>query len=151
MQKDIKNSDKLPEELRTNYSRARKGSAVVENLKVAAALKLWFDRGYREIGFETPSDSGGKTFYVDVLAHDADGIIGVECASSAHFGWLRGRVAQLRACLPDDSYLVIIFPSNMDERVDRAVELADEVWVTGKDNLKVARMMFTSVFGGKLE
>jgi hypothetical protein len=89
-------------------------------------------------------------FYVDVLARDTDGMVGVECASSVNLGWLRRRVAQLRVCLPPDTYLVIVFPSSEGECADRAVELADEVWVTGKDNTKVARMMFTSVFG-KLE
>ena len=61
-------------------------------------------------------------------------------------GRLRRRVTQLRACLPADSYLVIIFPSNTGEHADRALELADEVWVTDKDNSKVERMMFISVF-----
>jgi hypothetical protein len=138
--------NKLPEELRANYEKhTRKGSAVVESLKVAAGLKLWVDRGYREVGFGVPSDFGGKTFYVDVLARDAKGMVGVECASSVHLGRLRRRVEQLRRCLPADSYLIVVFPFGVDESVDKAAELADEVWVTGKDG-KVARMMFTSVF-----
>ena len=57
---------KLPEELRANYnSSEHKCSAVVEGLKVAAALKLWVDRGYRAFGFGVESeDFGGKSFYV---------------------------------------------------------------------------------------
>jgi hypothetical protein len=145
--KDIKNlADKLPEELRTIYDRARKGSEVVERLKVAAALKLWGDRGYREVGFGVPCDFGGRTAYVDVLARDADDVVGVECVSRLHLGWLRWRIAQLRRCLPPDGYLVIIFPSNVDDKqVDKVVGLVDEVWVTGKDKTEVERMMFTSV------
>jgi hypothetical protein len=140
-------ADKLPEELRENYTNhARKGSAVVENLKVAAALKLWCDRGYRTVGFGVPCDFGEKTFYVDVLARDAGGMVGVECASHLHLDWLRRQVARLRRCLPPNSYLILVFPSTVAERVDRAVELVDEVWVTGKDNSKVEWMMFTSVF-----
>mgnify|MGYP005857229405 CR=1 FL=1 len=75
--KDTKNlANMLPEELRENYeSSEHKGSAVVEGLKVAAALKLWVDRGYREMGFEMSSDLGGKTFYIDVLAKDNERMV----------------------------------------------------------------------------
>mgnify|MGYP000942425871 CR=1 FL=1 len=70
--------EKLPKELRANYkSSERKGSAVVESLKVAVALKLWVDRGYRSMGFEVESEDDGKSFYVDVLAHNANGLVGV--------------------------------------------------------------------------
>ncbi len=150
LRKGIKNS-KLPEELRTNYRVNRKNSPVIEQLKIAAALKLWGDRRYRNIRFEVPLAFGGKTFFVKILAQDADGVVGVECASSIDFGWLRRRMELLRGYLPADSYLVAVFPSTVGEHVDRVTELADEVWVTGKDNLKVARMMFTSIFGRKLE
>jgi hypothetical protein len=143
-------TDKLPKELRTNYKLSRKSSPIVEYLKVVAALKLWGDRSYRDIQFEVPLALGGKTVFVKVLAQDADGVVGVECASGIDFGWLRRRIELLRGCLPTDSYLIAIFPSAVDERVDRVAELVDEVWVTGKDNTRVARMMFTSVFG-KLE
>ncbi|MCL4430682.1 MAG: hypothetical protein M1167_08015, partial [Chloroflexi bacterium] len=138
---------KLPEELRANYkSSAQSGSAVIECLKVAAALKLWVDRGYRELRFGVSSDLGGKTMYVDVVAHDADGMVSVECASGVNLGRLRRRVAQLRRSLPEGSYLVVIFPFGADDKgVDKAVKLVDEVWVTGKDG-KVERMMFMSVF-----
>jgi hypothetical protein len=44
-------TDKLPEELGANYRANRKGSPIVERLKVAAALKLWGDRGYRDVRF----------------------------------------------------------------------------------------------------
>ena len=137
----------MPAELRTNYEYSeRKGSAEVETLKVAAALKLWVNRGYREFGFEVSSDLGGRTFYVDVLAKDEDGMVGVECASGINLGRLRRRVAQLRRSLPESSYLVIVFPFGVDDKlVDKAVGLADEVWAVGK-NGTVERMMFMSVF-----
>jgi hypothetical protein len=112
-----------------------------------AALKLWFDRGYREFGFGVPSDVEGRTVYVDVLAQDAEGMVGVECVSRPNLARLRGRIAWLRRCLPDGCYLVVVLPFGIDEDyVDRVVELADEVWVTDKDNTKVERTIGTSVF-----
>jgi hypothetical protein len=136
----------LPEELRAAYSDSRKGSAVIERLKVAAALKLWVDRGYREMGFEVSSDLGGKTFYIDVLAKNDEHMVGVECASSFNWERLRRRMTQLHRSLPEGSYLVVIFPFGTDEKhTDKALTLADEVWVTGKDD-KVERMICTSVF-----
>ncbi len=138
--------DKLPDELRANYkSSERKGSAVVESLKVAAALKLWVDRGYRSMGFEVESEDGGKSFYVDVLAHDARGMVGVECASSFKMGQLRRQIAQLRRYLPPNSYIIVVFPENVGEQAKKATKLVDEVWVTGK-NGTVESMMFMSVF-----
>jgi hypothetical protein len=53
-------TEKLPKELKLIYDTSRKSSRPVEELKVAAALKLWNDRGYRELGFEVPSDLSGK-------------------------------------------------------------------------------------------
>ena len=139
-------ADKLPKELRAAYSDARKGSEVIESLKVAAALKLWVERGYREMGFDVSSDLGGKTFYIDVLAKNDAHMVGVECDSGVNLGRLRRRVVQLRRSLPEGSYLVVVFPFGVEERhVDGAVGLVDEVWVTGKDG-RVARVMFTSVF-----
>lgn len=141
-------ADMLPDELRADYnSSTHKGSGIVECLKVTAALKLWFDRGYRQVGFGVPSDFGGKTVYVDVVARDAKGMVGVECAPRLYLRWLRGRVAQLRGALPPNSYLVIIFPSGVNEKhIYKVLGLVDEVWVTGKDSGKVERMMFMSVF-----
>ncbi len=139
------NSSKLPEELRANYiSSERKGSAVVESLKVAAALKLWVDRGYRQLGFGVESDVGGKSFYVDVLAHDARGMVGVECASSLKMGQLRRQIAQLRRYLPPNSHIILVFPETVGKQAEKATELADEVWVTGK-NGTVEQMMFMTV------
>ncbi len=138
--------DKLPKELRANYKINRKNSPVIEQLKVAAAMKLWNDRDYRDIRFDVPMPLGGKTVIVKVLAKDAEGgVVGVECALSVNLGWLSGRVAQLRRCLPADSYLVVVFPPSVDEQVREVVELADEVWVTGKSG-KVEQMMFMSFF-----
>ncbi len=136
---------KLPEELRANYeSSVHRCSVVVEGLKVAAALKLWVDRGYRQLGFGVESEDGGKSFYVDVLAHDANGMVGVECASSVHLGWLRWQVKQLRRYLPPNSHIIIVFPESVGEQAEKATKLADEVWVTGK-NGTVERMLFMSV------
>ncbi len=139
--------DKLPEELRANYkSSAHRCSPVVEGLKVAAALKLYVDRGYRQLGFGVESEDGGKSFYVDVLAHDANGMVGVECVSRLHLGWLRWQVKQLRRYLPQNSHIIIVFPENVGRQAEKAVELADEVWVTGKNG--TVEMMFRSVKAG---
>ena len=145
--KDTKNqADKLPEELRANYMRyTRKGSAVIEQLRVAAALKLWNARGYRDIRFDVPMPCSEKTFFIKVLAKNADVVVGVECASSLKLGLLRERVAQLRGCLPPNSWVIAVFPSNVGERVKKGAKLVDEVWVTGK-NGTVEQMMFISFF-----
>jgi hypothetical protein len=108
-------------------------------------LKLWVDRGYRQLGFGVESEDNGKSFYVDVLANGDNGMVGVECASSLHLGWLRWQVKQLRRYLPPNSYIIIVFPETVGEQAEKAVELADEVGVTGKDGT-VERMLFTSVF-----
>ena len=153
LHKSTKNlAAKLPEELKANYnSSTHKGSGAIECLKVEAALKLWNNRGYRDIKFEAPLACKGKRFFIKVLARDIKGMVGVECASDVRLERLRKRVAQLHACLPPDSYLIIVFPSSVGEHAVKATELADEVWVTRKDNIKVAQMMFTSIFGEKLE
>jgi hypothetical protein len=143
---DIKNlADKLLEELRANYKTNRKSSPIIERLKVVAALKLWENRGFRDVRFEVPLPFGGRTVFVKVLAREGERLVGVECLSGLDWGWLRGRVALLHGCLPVDSYLIIIFPSAVDEQASRAAYLADEVWVTDKDNSRVANMMFISV------
>ena len=146
--KDTKNpADKLPEELMRNYRLyARKSSFVIECLRVAAALKLWDARGFRDIKFDVPKTVGGKTFFVKILARDAEGgVVGVECASILRLEWLQMRVAQLRCCLPPDSWIIAVFHSNVDERVREVVKFVDEVWITGKNGM-VEQMMFVSVF-----
>ncbi|MCW4024518.1 MAG: hypothetical protein NWF01_05725 [Candidatus Bathyarchaeota archaeon] len=135
----------LPHELRVNYRVNRKNSPLIEQLKVVAALKLWEHRGFRDAQFEVPLSFGGQRVFVKVLARNEDGVVAVECCSKLMLGWLRGRVALLRGCLPADTYLVVVFPSGVGERVDVTAGLADEVWVTNKDNSKVERMMFMSV------
>jgi hypothetical protein len=140
-------ANKLPEELRAKYqTQACVCIDVVECLKVAAALKLWCDRGYREIAFSVPLALGRKKFFVDVLAKKEDHTVGVECMPSPNLGWLRERMALLRRCLPPDTYYVIVFPSSTDKRVNKAAFLADEVWVTDETNSKVSSMMFTTVW-----
>ena len=138
-------TNKLPKELRANYRVNRKGSSVIEQLKVAAALKLWGDRGYRNVRFEMTLSFGGRRLFAKVLAQNANGIVGVECASSLKLRWLRGRMAQLRRCLPADSWLILVFPSTVDDRVKKTARLADEVWITGKDGT-VEQIMFITVF-----
>ncbi|MCL5876405.1 MAG: hypothetical protein M1540_01160 [Candidatus Bathyarchaeota archaeon] len=139
--------NKLPEELRAKYRiQACVCCDVVECLKVAAALKLWRDRGYRDIEFASPLTFGRKKFFVDVLAKKEDHVVGVVCMLSLHLGWLRWQVKRLRHCLPPSTYFVIVFPSTVGERVDRAAFLADEVWVTSEDNSKVVSMRFISVW-----
>jgi 16S RNA G1207 methylase RsmC len=139
----------LPEELKANYqTQTYKCSPTIERLKVTAALKLWCDRGYRDIEFGVRRSCGEQRVFVDVLAKNEDCMVGVECASSVHLGWLHWQVAQLRRCLPPNSYLVIVFPlgAGTDSGVKKATSLVDEVWITGKDNNKVEQMMFTAVF-----
>ena len=140
-------ADKLPESLKTNFERyAFKSAPVINQLKVAAALKLWNDRDYRDITFDEPMTCSGKTVFVKVLVRKADGVmVGVECASTVRLGWLRRRVAELRGCLLSDSYIIAVFPETAGEKTEKVVKLADEVWVTGK-NGTVAQMMFMSVF-----
>ncbi len=135
--------NKLPEELRAKYrAQACECCDVVECLKVVAALNLWFNRGYRDIAFSVPLVLGRKKFFVDVLARREDCVVGVECMPSLSLGWLRARMALLRRCLPPGTHYVIVFPSTVSKRVERAAFLADEVWVTNEDNSKVASMMF---------
>ncbi len=89
---------------------------------------------------------GKKTVFVKVLVKRADGtVIGVECAMTVRLKRLHARIELLKSCLPPDSYLIVVFPSMAGERVSKAVELVDEVWVTGAD-CKVEQMMFGSFF-----
>ncbi len=139
-------ADNLPEGLRTNFERyAFKSSAAINQLKAAAALKLWRDRGYRDITFDEPMTCSGKTIFVKVLARNADVVVGVECASIVRLGRLCGRIARLRGCLPANSYIIAVFPEAVGERLNKATKLVDEVWVTGKSGT-VEQMMFMSVF-----
>jgi hypothetical protein len=49
-------------------------------------------------------------------------------------------------CLPPDGYIIVVFPYGADKKADKAVDFADEVWVTGKDG-KVSQMLFMSRLG----
>jgi hypothetical protein len=139
--------NKLPEELREKYqTQACVCIDVVECLKVAATLKLWFNRSYRDIDFSVPLALGRKKFFVDVLAKREDGVVAVECVPSVNLGWLRERMALLRRCFPSNGYFVIVFPSTVSKRVNKAAFLADEVWVTDETNSKVASMLFATVW-----
>lgn len=138
---------KLPEILRAKYqTQACVCIDVVECLKVAATLKLWFNRSYRDIEFSVPLTLGRKKFFVDVLAKREDGVVAVECVPSLNLGWLREQMGLLRRSFPSNGYFIIVFPSTVGKRVKKAMFLADEIWVTNKDNSKVARMMFVSTF-----
>ena len=89
---------------------------------------------------------GGKTVFVKVLAKNADGlVVGIECASTVRLECLRKRIELLQACLPPDSYLIVVFPETAGEQAQKAAKFVDEVWVTGK-NGKVEQMIFTSTF-----
>jgi hypothetical protein len=139
-------TEKLPNELRENYKKSRKNSPAIESLKVAAAFKLWNDRGFRDIKFDVPIVYGRKTFFVKVLAKHPDGAVyGIDCASKVRLSWLRKRIETLQVCLPRDSYVVAVFPETAGESAEKVVESADEVWITGK-NGKVEQMLFGSVF-----
>jgi hypothetical protein len=138
-------ANKLPDDLRANYKMRGKGSPIIEGLKVVAALKLWGDRGYRDVRFEVPLVFSGKTVFVKVLARNGGRVVAVECVSSIRVGWLRRRVLRLRDCLPSGSWVVIVFPSGVNERIKAVVRLVDEVWVVGK-NGTVECMMFRSSF-----
>ncbi len=138
---------KLPEQLRESYKASRKESPIVEELKIAAALKLWNNRGFRDIEFDVPKILAGKTVFVKVLAKNVEGrVFGIECASKVNLRWLRERLLTLQMCLPQDSYLIAVFPETEDKKADPVVTLADEVWITDK-NGKVNQMMFHSYLG----
>jgi hypothetical protein len=55
-------------------------------------------------------------------------------------------MALLRRCFPSNGYFVIVFPSTVSKRVNKAAFLADEVWVTDETNSKVASMLFATVW-----
>jgi hypothetical protein len=140
-------SNELPKELRATYHPNQRSSPIIERLRMAAVLKLWYDRDFRDIRLNVPLSQEGKRFIVKVLAQNKEGrLFGVECVSAIGLGRLRKRITRLRACLPPESYLIAVFPYGADKRADRAVQFADEVWVTGKDG-KVAEMMFMSSLG----
>ncbi|XHH09789.1 MAG: hypothetical protein ACFCUE_03955 [Candidatus Bathyarchaeia archaeon] len=152
MKKDLTNNDlteKLPQQLQKEYQKSRKNSPIIENLKIAAALKLWNDRGFTDIKFDVPIAYGGKTMFIKVLAkHEEGTVFGIECASNLRLGWLKKRLSTLKTCLPKDSYVVAVFPETASEKAEEAVELADEVWVTGK-NGKVNQMIFHAYLGSE--
>jgi hypothetical protein len=139
--------DKLPEPLKTNFKQyAFKCSSAIYQLKAAAALKLWKDRGYRDITFDEPMPYGGKSVFVKVLIRKEDNtMIGVECATTLRLQRLSARIALLRACLPPDSYVIAVFPETAGDGVTKATNFADEVWITGKDDT-VTQMMFSTFF-----
>jgi hypothetical protein len=140
-------SKELPEELKANYiKQARKSSPAVEALKVAAALKLWNDRGYRDIQFDVPLTLGDKTVFVKVLAKNEDGLmVGIECAETIILAQLRKQIALLQGCLPPDSYIIAVYPEPADKQTTKAAQLVDEIWLTGK-NGKITQMIFLSAF-----
>jgi hypothetical protein len=74
MEKSQTNS-KLPEELEANYRISHKGSSILEGLKAAAVLKLWEDRGFRDVPFDVPFSFGGRRVFVKVLARNAEGVV----------------------------------------------------------------------------
>ncbi len=147
-QTNLNLTDKLPKELQETYNKtSRKNSPTIETLKVAAALKLWNDRGFTDIKFDAPIVFGKKTILVKVLAKHQEGtVFGVECASKVRLNWLKERLAVLQMCLPKDSYVVAVFPETASEKGDKVVNWADEVWLTDK-NGKVNQMIFHAYLG----
>jgi hypothetical protein len=140
-------TQELPQQLKEEYRKSRKNSPAIEALKVAAALKLWNDRGFRDIKFDVPVAYGGKTMFIKVLAkHEEGTVFGVECASNVRLGYLKQRLSALQKCIPKDSYIVSVFPETASEKAEESVTLADEVWVTGK-NGKINQMIFHSYLG----
>lgn len=141
-------TDKLPKELQETYNKtSRKNSPTIETLKAAAALKLWNDRGFTDIKFDAPIVFGRKTILVKVLAKHQEGtVFGVECASKVRLSWLKQRIVTMQMCLPKDSYIVAVFPETSSGKGDKAVNLADEVWLTGK-NGKVNQIIFHAYLG----
>jgi hypothetical protein len=136
--------NQLPEQLKESYKASRKESPIIESLKIAAALKLWNNRGFRDIEFDVPKILSGKTVFVKVLAKNVEGrVFGIECASTVRMGWLRERLLSLQFCLPKDSYIIAVFPESVGEKADKVVSLADEVWVTGK-NGEINQMIFST-------
>ncbi len=140
-------TEKLPQELKIEYRKSRKNSPAIESLKVAAALKLWNDRGFRDIKFDVPIAYGEKTLFIKVLAkHEEGTVFGVECSSNVKLGYLKERLSAMQMCLPKDSYIVAVFPETASEKADKAANMADEVWFTGK-NGKINQMMFHTYLG----
>ncbi len=121
--------DKLPKELRTNYQKSRKNSPTIETLKIAAALKLWNDRGFEDIQFDVPMTIAGKHFFVKVLAkHSIGTVFGVECVSNVRLSWLRVRLLTLQLCLPHESYIVAVLPHFAENKFKKILLFADEIW-----------------------
>ncbi len=139
-------SNKLPEKFGTN-NQTNKDISVVEGLLNAAILKLWCDRGFRDVRLGVRFCLEGRRFYVKIVAKNKEGrSYGVECVSSMSLARLRLRISRLRACLPPDGYVIVVFPYGADKKADKAVQFADEVWITGKDG-KVSQMLFMSSLG----
>lgn len=111
-----------------------KNARLIEDLKIAAAYKLWKERGFRDITLNEPITYNGKRFRAKVLARDKKGrVFGVECACSVRLERLRKRIALLRGCLPPDSYIIAVFPETVGKTAEKATQFVDEVWVTDKD------------------
>ncbi len=140
-------TNNLPQEIKQAYKTSRKNSPAIETLKLAAAQKLHSARDCTNIKFDTPAIFGKKTIYIKVQGKHPDGtVFAAECATKVKLSRLRERVAVIKTCLPKDSYIVLVFPEDCYERSRRAVKLADEVWITGK-NGKVNQMIFHAYLG----
>ena len=96
---EIKNlTNKLPEELREKYKiYSHKNSAIIEQLKVAAVLKFWNDRGVRDIKFDVPIVFGNKTVFVKVLAKHAQRARCLGLSVPQRLSWV-GLGSGLRCC-----------------------------------------------------
>ncbi len=126
-------TDKLSQELKEAFKEHQKDPSVIEQLQLAAALRLWKERGFREVVMNVSLHHDGQRFSVKVLAKNKQGkLFGVECATTVRLGRFRDRVARLRACLPPDSYIIAVFPQGAGKKTGQVAGFVDEVWVMGE-------------------
>jgi hypothetical protein len=110
-----------------------KRSRSIEDLEIAAAYRLWKERGFRDITLNTPMTCNGKRFRVKVLAKNKKGkTVGVECALTVRLERLRQRIATLRGCLPPNSYIIAVFPEIDGKTNEKVKQFVDEVWALGR-------------------
>ncbi len=127
-------TDNLSQELNEAFKEHQKVPSAIEQLQLAAALKLWKELGFRHVILNVSLHHDGKRFFVKVLAKNKQGkLFGVECASSVRLERFRDRVVRLRACLPSDSYIIAVFPHTVGKKADAVAKFVDEVWLMGEE------------------
>jgi hypothetical protein len=107
-----------------------KNARLIEDLKIAAAYKLWKERGCRNVTLNERLTYNGKHFRAKVIARDKKGrTYAVECATSVRLDRLHKKVTRLRACLPPNSHIIAVFPQTDGKIVEKVNTFVDEVWV----------------------